>query len=196
MAEAQQGYETKCSSVEVSWGPSVPIHNSFWKVNPVGVLNFSLRYEYRLLPVLGLGFQAGLDYHSYEGYTEESYNYGILEVGYAGNSVRNQLLVPFIFSARYYPLGESETLLRPYVGLGLGTTYSRMYITGDTIFTQGYANWGFAVSPEIGVRVHVLPDFFVDLKCLGLWSTDAWVDFTGDKSTLVFYPQLGVGLAF
>lgn len=207
-AEARQYYNgLPSSSIEVSWGLSIPIvQSSFWQVdpNPVGTSAFSLRYEYRLLPALGLGFKAGLDYRFYEGYTNESHNSGSVTVIYSGESTREQILVPLLLSARYYPLGDRETLLRPYVGLGIGTAYNKMFITGDTINTTHHANWGFALSPELGTRMHILSEFFVDLKCSALWVTDA-IDATdamyefiggGNKNTFSIYPQIGVGFAF
>ena len=191
-AEARQTYST----VELSWGSSISLANSFWKTDRVDFSSFSLRYEYRLLPKLSLGAHAFVDYHFFEGVTSDEFWVVGNMSDRGGVKVKEQILVPLMLSARYYPLGEKKTLLRPYVGLGAGTRYNRLFITGENEITRGEADWGWVLSPEIGARMPVLTIFFVDVRLLGLWSKASMYDFIGDKSTFGLYPQLGVGLAF
>ncbi len=177
--------------VELSWGVSVPVNSVFFADGPgAGFAAASLRYEYRIIPSLAVGLSISYDGISAQGVTEDNFQDGSFNTRW---SERSQKLVPVLATLKWYPLGGS--LLRPYIGVGAGAAWGCWELSGETISRREHAEIGFALSPEIGVRVHPLSFLFLDLRCSYRYASVSW-DYPGIKGVHGIYPSIGVGMAF
>ncbi len=191
-AALQAQEKDRLHSVEVSWGASVPVSDVFLN-GGVGLSALSLHYEYRVYPCLGVGMRVGYDSQSKSGYTLDNLWSGTLTT--TGYSSRSQTSLPLMLTARWYPTGERKGLFRPYVGTGIGATWTKRELTGEMINTMRHATWGVSVMPEIGTRICLLSFLFVDVECSYRYCSSGW-DAVGLDATHGLYPTIGVGMEF
>lgn len=102
---------------------------------------------------VGVGFELGWNAF-YEELDYATYTEGTQSI--SGKQFRYGSVVPVLVAANYYfKAGEA---LNPFVGLGVGTQYSRTDLDMG-IFTQQDEVWHFAVKPELGVIIKPRVDF-------------------------------------
>jgi len=145
-------------------------------------------FEFRKLvtPNVGVGLTFGWNVF-YEELDEDTYTLGNSSL--TGKQYRYSNHVPMLVGASYF-LKPGETF-NPYVGLGLGTIYTRRN-TDMNLYTIEQEAWNFALQPEVGflyalneaAALHVSGKFNQGLKA-GSELTEAQSFFT-----------LNVGFAF
>jgi opacity protein-like surface antigen len=146
---------------------------------------FTLDYRRLVQPNVGVGFEGGWNVF----YAEESYAvYTQENVSLGGRQFRYQNQVPLLFSADYY-FHPDETI-NPFVGLGLGTMYSRRN-TDMGQYTLEEDAWHFALRPEVGVIYEVNPEFGFSLTGKYYYGFEA-----GDLNEPMSYFALNIGFVF
>ena len=105
---------------------------------------FNMDYRNMVTPNVGVGFTAGWNVF-YEEMDYDSYTYENLTI--SGKQYRYSNHIPMYASVSYF-LKPGETL-NPFVGIGLGTMYTRRN-TDMNLYTLEQEAWHFAVQPEIG----------------------------------------------
>jgi outer membrane protein W len=127
-----------------------------------------------------VGWNVFYEQRDYDTYTKNTASISGEQYNYS-----NQ--VPILISADYM-IKPGETF-NPYVGLGLGTMYSRRE-TDMGMYTFYDDAWHFALKPEIGVfyELNSSNDLKISAKYLTGFSA-------GDLETQSYF-SIGVGLAF
>jgi hypothetical protein len=114
---------------------------------------FTIDYRKLIQPNIGVGFDAGWNVF----YTDKPYDvYTIETLSYGGKQWRYNNQVPLLVAVDYY-FHPDETI-NPFVGLGLGTMYSRRN-TDMGQYTLEEEAWHFALRPEIGIMYAFNPEF-------------------------------------
>ena len=103
-------------------------------------------FDFRKLvqPNVGVGLSVGWNVF-YEEMAKGTYEYGPSAL--TGKQFRYSNHVPMLASATYY-LKPGETF-NPFVGLGIGTIYTRRN-TDMNLYTIEQEAWNFALQPEVG----------------------------------------------
>ncbi len=156
--------------------------------NFIGSASFrGATFEWRknVNPNVGVGIEAGWNVF-YTSKPSDSYEYGNATL--TGKQWRYQNAVPLLAAADYYfSPGEK---FNPFVGLGLGTMYSRRN-TDMAQYTIEQDAWHFAVRPEVGFMYQV-NDGFALLAALKYYNGFG----AGDLKSTQSYLTLNLGLAF
>ena len=122
--------------------PAGTLHDFIGKVSFRG-LEFD--YHHFLTPKIGLGFEFNWN-NFYEEKAYDTYTSGTASL--SGKQYRYCLALPMLVSARYYLNPEEK--FNPYVGFGLGTTWTRNDV--DMGLYTFYDNaWHFVIKPEAGI---------------------------------------------
>jgi len=100
-------------------------------------------------PNIGVGFSLGWNTF-YEAMEKDSYEYGNATL--TGKQYRYSNHVPMLASATYYL--STEDKINPFVGLGIGTIYTRRN-TDMNLYTLEQEAWNFALQPEVGFLYHL-----------------------------------------
>lgn len=111
-------------------------------------------FDYRKLvqPSVGIGVDIGWNVF----YTEKSYDtYTVDTWSYSGKQWRYNNQVPMLAAVDYY-LKPGEGL-NPFVGLGIGTMYTRRNTDMGQITLEEQA-WHFALRPEVGILYEASPE--------------------------------------
>jgi opacity protein-like surface antigen len=146
---------------------------------------FTIDYRRLVQPNVGVGIEAGWNVF----YVEESYGvYTQENVSLGGRQFRYQNQVPLFFAADYY-FHPDETI-NPFVGLGVGTMYSRRN-TDMGQYTLEEDAWNFALRPEVGFIYEVNPEFGFSLTGKYYYGFEA-----GDLNEPMSYFALNVGFVF
>jgi outer membrane protein W len=145
----------------------------------------TIEYRKYLQPNVSLGLEAGWNVF-YEAKPYDTYTSGTVSV--SGKQYRYQNQVPLLATVNYYfSPGEK---FNPFVGLGVGTMYSRRN-TDMSTYTLEEQAWHFAVKPEVGFLYQLQPELaaFVAVKYYNGFQA-------GDLKQAQSYITLNVGLAF
>ncbi|WCT14467.1 outer membrane beta-barrel protein [Mucilaginibacter jinjuensis] len=105
------------------------------------------RFDYRRMINQNVSVGIGVSFNSFNQYfKEQTYQRPDGTGAVTSDMIRQIYTTPITASVQYYFPGK---MIKPYVGLGLGTEYSEQnaYLNIYSISTK---NWGFAVRPEIG----------------------------------------------
>ena len=146
---------------------------------------FTIDYRRLVQPNVGVGFEAGWNVF----YSEESYAvYTQENVSLGGRQFRYQNQVPLFIAADYY-FHPDETI-NPFVGLGLGTMYSRRN-TDMGQYTLEEDAWNFALRPEVGLIYDINPEFGFSLTGKYYYGFEA-----GDLNEPMSYFALNIGFVF
>ncbi|MCU7548994.1 porin family protein, partial [Chitinophagaceae bacterium LB-8] len=96
--------------------------------------------------------------------------------------------VPIIVGAKYYPHTNNDMLM-PYVGAGLGTTYTNR-ATDFGLYRITTNTWQFCLRPELGVRIKGPSG--MDLMVGGKY----YANFNNDELDGQSFLSLNVGFIF
>jgi len=112
---------------------------------------FAIDFRKMVQPNVGVGFELGWNVF-YEEKSYDVYSQGTLSL--SGKQWRYNNQFPMLFAADYYfSPGEQ---INPFVGLGIGTMYSRRN-TDMGQYTLEEEAWNFVLRPEVGLLVEVNP---------------------------------------
>ena len=113
----------------------------------------TLDYRKLVQPNIGVGIDIGWNVF----YSEQAYDvYTVETLSYSGRQYRYNNQFPMLAAVDYY-LSPDEPL-NPFVGIGVGTMFSRRN-TDMGQYTLEEEAWHFAIRPEIGILYEVSPDF-------------------------------------
>lgn len=88
-----------------------------------------------------------------------------------GNQYRYINTVPMLAVGRYY-FTDDNTAVRPYFGLGLGTSWTEKRLEVGQ-FTSNISRWQFAMAPEVGMYVPVSDQFALNFGAKYNYATKA-----------------------
>lgn len=106
----------------------------------------NLDFRKMVTPNVGVGFSVGWNVF-YEAKGEDSYTLGNSTL--SGKQYRYSNNIPMMVNGAYF-LKPGETL-NPFVGLGMGTMYTRRN-TDMNLYTLEQEAWNFLLQPEFGVQ--------------------------------------------
>ncbi len=105
------------------------------------------RFDYQRMINQNVSVGIGVSFNSFSQYfKEQTYQRPDGTGAVTSDMIRQIYTTPITASVHYYFQGK---VIKPYVGLGLGTEYSEQnaYLN---IYSVSTKNWGFAVRPELG----------------------------------------------
>ncbi|WP_137090996.1 glycine--tRNA ligase [Mangrovivirga cuniculi] len=181
IASYQMNAQTKYTSISYSLGlPTGDLSDYIEEVSFRG-LNLSFRSEVN--GGVMLGFKTGYNVF----YEDSGYKTAVDgNTSISGRQYRYQDAVPI-----YFTIGKQflEDEIRPYVNLGIGTTYiNRETDIGIFAFTD--ETWQFSLNPEVGVVYWVYPGFGLNL---GL---SYYANFKNDDFEAQNYFGIQAGISF
>lgn len=114
---------------------------------------FTIDYRRLVQPNVGIGVDAGWNVF----YAEKEYDvYTVENLSVGGRQYRYNNQIPLLFAVDYYL--SPDDAINPFVGLGLGTMYSRRN-TDMGQYTLEEDAWHFAIRPEVGLLYELSPGF-------------------------------------
>lgn len=117
---------------------------------------------------------------------EENLTFDFRDAVITGTQFRYLNTSPINLNVKKYFTGGERT---PYVGFGLGTSYSRKR-TDFGVYSISEEQWQFNVAPEVGILIDASRRNIVSLKVKYNYSLDA------DNFGSVSYLSFGVGVGF
>lgn len=141
-------------------------------------------YRHEVTPNVLVGFSVGW-YTFYKEAGYDSYTSKNEDVTATGQQYRYMNSVPLLVVADYY---FNQGDLRPFVGLGLGTTYNRVDLEMG-MYTLRWDPWQFSITPEAGLGYKISDTTYA------LASLRYNVSFAGGDLDTQSFLGLNVGLA-
>lgn len=147
-----------------------------------------IAFDYRnmIQPNVGLGFTLGWNVF-YEEMGRATYT--LDNQSLTGKQYRYSNHIPMLVSASYY-LKPGEDL-NPFVGLGIGTIYTRRN-TDMNLYTLEQEAWNFALTPEVGFQFSVDDATAITVSGKYFYGFQAGSELSGAQS----YFALNVGFSF
>jgi outer membrane protein len=145
----------------------------------------TLEWRKYVQPQVAVGFEIGWNAW-YNSLPSETYTSG--NASLTGKQYRYQNEFPMLVSADYFL--KPDATLQPFVGLGLGTIFSRRDLDMN-IYTFRQEAWHFAVRPEVGFLYKMNPEtsVYVGLKYYTGFKS-------GDLAATQSYLALNLGFVF
>lgn len=132
------------SYTTVSYSMSVPAGSISDFISQPSFRGIAIDYRSLVYANLGVGFSAGWNVF-YEALDYDTYT--IDNVSVSGKQYRYSNHVPLLAAADYF-LQPGEAF-NPFVGIGIGTMYSRRN-TDMNLYTYELDAWNFALQPQVG----------------------------------------------
>jgi opacity protein-like surface antigen len=142
---ATKGYGQQGSYVSAQYEVSFGTGDLAEYISPASWRGFLMEYRAAVRSNLMLGIDVGWNVF-YEKKARDTYSEG--NASLTGIQYRYQNQVPLLVSADY--LIKSDTPLKPFIGLGLGTMYSERS-TEMNLYRIAETTWHFAVKGELGL---------------------------------------------
>lgn len=146
----------------------------------------SFDYRKMLDSNIGLGFSIGWNVF-YDALDKDSYEFG--NATFTGKQYRHSNHIPMVASGSYY--FRTENKIKPFVGLGLGTIYTRRD-TDMNLYRLEQEAWNFALQPEVGLLYHLTDGTSAIISGKFNQGFKAGNELTSDQS----FFTLNVGFAF
>jgi hypothetical protein len=142
---------------------------------------FLFEYKYAVKDNIHIGVDAGWNYFN------ERKDFAVYEfdnVAISGIQYRDSYTVPILFAAEYTFMTES--VFRPYINFGLGTTYT-LRNTDMGMYRLQAEVWQFVIKPEVGFMYELFP------KGALKFSAKYYNSFEADYQEGQSYISLGFG---
>ncbi|MCT4672067.1 MAG: outer membrane beta-barrel protein [Prolixibacteraceae bacterium] len=111
----------------------------------------SFEYRYLLKPQFSIGFS--MDYQNfYDAKGNETMDYN--DITLTGNTFNWVYTSSVMATTHYYLTNPAESILTPYMGIGIGGVYTNYEKTLGGIDFRG-DSWQFGLAPEVGVLVKI-----------------------------------------
>jgi hypothetical protein len=116
------------------------------------------RVEYRRF--INPKFSVGLNWtwNSYDQYFPSQTYTSKAGSAVTTDMIRDIYTSPIVATGYYYPI--QSKMVKPYIGIGLGTMYAEQDAYFN-VYEVNYYNWGFVFKPEAGVMINLTHDFGV-----------------------------------
>lgn len=183
--------QTRKHAASIGWGASMPLGDNY--IDETSFANFSLEWNYRVLPVLSAGVSFGYGASSFAGFATIDVGYGL-----ASGQIEKKLnTIPIMAQFDYFPLGQANSLFRPYLGAGVGVQQAKFQITGDAIVTTKVSTWAESFSARLGTRICPARDgkVFFDARCVWRYGGNSWTE-SGVSSVQNLGLIIGAGILF
>ena len=149
-----------------------------------------MRFDYQFMIKSNVSVGIGASYNSFDQYfPKQTYQKTDGTGAVTSDMVRHIYTSPITASVHYYFDGK---MVRPYVGIGLGTEYAEQDAYFN-IYTVQAKNWGFVVRPEVGAIAKFSPNVGGFLSVAYNYATNSEDDF--NISHLSQFP-ITIGLIF
>ena len=183
--------QVRKQSLSIHWGAAIPAGESY--IDKTSATYFSLEWNFPLFSTLSAGVSAGYMNNSDLGVADEHFDGGLS----TGNRDKGVYVIPLMAQFDFFPMGDAETLLRPYLGVAAGARYAKFRITGDTIVTSGSSSWAESFSARLGTRIHPggWSRFFLDARCTWNYGGNQW-SLAKPGKVQYFGATAGVGWMF
>ncbi len=158
----------------VDWQFNAPIGNDY--ANRASGWGMNFEGGYYIIPNMSLGLY--VSYHTNNKYIGEQ----VLHLSSTESLYTDQqhsiYQVPFGVATRWR--FTTEDMFEPYIGVKLGTMYSRME-SNTQVYTYYQDRWGFNVQPEIGLSFFPMP-----LNRVGIHMA-VYYNYSTNKSKVLTY---------
>jgi outer membrane protein W len=150
-----------------------------------------IRFDYRRILSPNVSIGIGVSFNTFNQYfPTTTYQRQDGSGAVTGDMIRQIYTAPITLSAHYYL--TSKSLIKPYVGLGLGTEYAEQNAYFN-IYKIGYNNWGFCLRPEAGIIARFNREFAGFVSVAYNYSTNSNPAFHIDNLTQIPFT---IGVAF
>ncbi|MEJ1239548.1 outer membrane beta-barrel protein [Chryseolinea sp. T2] len=138
------------SYASAQYSINFPMGNTADFISKPSFRGLTFDYRYEVTPRILVGVSAGwYTFYNEAGY--DSYTSKDESITASGQQFRYMNSVPLLVMADYY---FSEADLKPFVGVGLGTTYNRVDLEMG-MYTWRADPWQFSVAPEAGLAYKI-----------------------------------------
>jgi outer membrane protein len=138
------------SYASAQYSINFPMGNTADFISKPSFRGFTFDYRYEVTPRILVGLSAGW-YTFYNEAGFDSYTSKDESITASGQQYRYMNSVPLLVMADYY---FSEENLKPFIGVGLGTTYNRADLEMG-MYTWRVDPWQFSVAPEAGLAYRI-----------------------------------------
>lgn len=151
----------------VGYEVSIPTNNNYLTETSWS----GIRFDYRRILSPNVSIGLGVSFNTFNQYfPTTTYQKKDGSGAVTGDMIRQIYTAPITLSAHYYL--TSKSLIKPYVGIGLGTEYAEQNAYFN-IYKVGANNWGFVVRPEAGLIARFNREFAGFLSAAYNYSTNS-----------------------
>ena len=164
----------KAQMLNVNYQISLPMNQVKDFTNKASFRGFDVEYHQFLGEQFSIGAAIGWDvYYKDKNNTTGNFRFNGTDNIYTitGNQYRYINFVPMLAIGRYY-FTDENTAVRPYVGLGLGTSWTVKRLEVGQ-FSSTISRWQFAMAPEVGMYIPVNDQFAFNVGARYYYATKA-----------------------
>lgn len=177
----------KAQMLNLNYQMSVPFGDVKNFTDKTSFRGFDLEYHYFLGESFSIGGAIGWNvYYKEKDNTTADFRFSGNENIYTitGNQYRYINTVPMLAIGRYY-FTDNTTAVRPFVGLGLGTSWTEKRLEVGQ-FSSTISRWQFAMAPEVGMYIPVSDQFAFNIGARYNYATKAANGRVPEISSLTF----------
>lgn len=164
----------KAQMLNLNYQMSLPLGDVKSFTDKASFRGFDLEYHYFLGDRFSVGAAIGWNvYYQDKNNTTGDFKFSGNDNVYTitGNQYRYINTVPMLAVGRYY-FTDDNTAVRPYFGLGLGTSWTEKRLEVGQ-FTSNISRWQFAMAPEVGMYVPLNDQFALNFGAKYNYATQA-----------------------
>lgn len=164
----------KAQMLNLNYQISLPMNQVKDFTDKASFRGFDLEYHHFLREQFSLGAAIGWNvYYQDKNHTTGNFRFNDNDNIYTitGNQYRYINFVPMLAIARYY-FSDRTTAVRPYFGLGLGTSWTEKRLEVGQ-FASTISRWQFAMAPELGMYIPVNDQFAFNVGARYYYATKA-----------------------
>ena len=164
----------KAQMLNVNYQISLPMNQVKDFTNKASFRGFDVEYHQFLGEQFSRGAAIGWDvYYTDKNNATGNFRFNGTDNIYTitGNQYRYINFVPMLAIGRYY-FTDENTAVRPYAGLGLGTSWTEKRLEVGQ-FSSTISRWQFAMAPEVGMYIPVNDQFAFNVGARYYYATKA-----------------------
>ena len=164
----------KAQMLNVNYQISLPMNQVKDFTNKASFRGFDVEYHQFLGEQFSIGAAIGWDvYYKDKNNATGNFRFTGTDNIYTitGNQYRYINFVPMLAIGRYY-FTDENTAVRPYAGLGLGTSWTEKRLEVGQ-FSSTISRWQFAMAPEVGMYIPVNDQFAFNVGARYYYATKA-----------------------
>lgn len=164
----------KAQMLNVNYQISLPMNQVKDFTNKASFRGFDVEYHQFLGEQFSIGAAIGWDvYYKDKNNATGNFRFNGTDNIYTitGNQYRYINFVPMLAIGRYY-FTDENTAVRPYAGLGLGTSWTEKRLEVGQ-FSSTISRWQFAMAPEVGMYIPVNDQFAFNVCARYYYATKA-----------------------
>lgn len=164
----------KAQLLNLNYQISLPMNQVKDFTDKASFRGFDLEYHHFLAEQFSLGAAIGWDvYYKDKKNATGNFRFNGNDNIYTitGNQYRYINFVPMLAIGRYY-FTDRSTAVRPYAGLGLGTSWTEKRLEVGQ-YASTISRWQFAMAPELGMYIPVTDQFAFNVGARYYYATKA-----------------------